>query len=503
MKRLFQVTLLFTFLLLLPGLPTALAQSLSDGPRIAGPTGFQAVLIAESTLELSWDETLPSGSEVTLFKVYDRGSQIAQVQENRLELTGISRDVMYDFSVTAVTTDGVETRRSERVYIDLPPLSGVADGGNAAFPPLENLQAEIIDSSSARLSWAPARSFWAPAEPAPHSFEYWIWIDQTLVGTTTETSWTHDGFSVDAVTQVAVTVRLSDRISSRQMNFVAVDLRQPAGTVIAGAPGFTSVKNLRSTVYSPSAAELFWEETQSPGTFHIFVDGRLVARTRGRSHFLDDLPPGSRVRLSVADAFPYEDNGSDGLLTDAWIQTPTGEPEINNNPIAVTGLRAEVYSSTATELFWDRSATVFARYKVYLDGTLAADTDGTSWFGDRFSPGAETRATVTAYGPNALETAPSEIRFYNPDLLGNSVCEVRHLRAVIYSTTAAELFWDRDPSGPGYELFMDGTQAGTTRGTSWFLSDLAPGSAHEVRISVLDAACDRVSASVEFELPAL
>jgi len=108
-------------------------------PTLAAPIDFRAVLIDESTVEISWNDTLLDGSDPAYFIVREGASTLANSADNRWRFEGIDRDRSYDFSVSAVLPDGEESRRSERIYFDLLQLQAdQPDGWNAMLPPLEN-----------------------------------------------------------------------------------------------------------------------------------------------------------------------------------------------------------------------------------------------------------------------------------------------------------------------------------------------------------------------------
>jgi len=480
-----------------------------DLPKIAGPVGFNVILIDESTVEFSWNPDLLSGSAVSYFKIWDADALLGTTSESSWTLSGINRDISYDFSVSAVTTSEEETRRSDRVYYDLPQLSQDApDGFNANLPPLENLQAEIIDNDSVKLSWKAVAEHASWADPS--DIRYSISIGGSRIALVDSTTYTLSGLAGQGLVWIAVSAELTGQLASRQPNLVLVDTNSPAGTVSMGYPGFNDLYDLRTEVYSRTAAELFWKHYGSPSASHVFVDGRLVARLlEGRSLFLDNLTPGHRTLVSVAEGWPYEEANSarllshDGPMMHAWIETPPDGQVNLGNPGPVTGLRVDVYSASSAEIFWDRSDAVLARYRIYLNGEFLTETDGVSWNLRNLPADVETLVAVAAVGPDGIETDLSEIRFSTTD--GNDSqptnCEVDGLRASVYSKTAAEIFWNRDSAGTRYELRLNGELLTTTDAISWYSNSYAPGSLHEFSVKKAGVDCDLADSSVEFELP--
>jgi sugar lactone lactonase YvrE len=172
-------------------------------------------------------------------------------------------------------------------------------------------------------------------------------------------------------------------------------------------------------------------------------------------------------------------------------------------PSAVSGLRADVYSSTASEVFWDRADAAYTRYRVYVNGRLKNEIEGTSWFSNSFAGGKNTEVTVTAVGQDGIESEPASISFYNPAIAGSAVtasCLVDNLKVVIYSTTAMEIFWDREPGSPTYAVFLDGDLLVFTTGVSWYIGNFEPGSQHEMRVAPADPGCNANGQIVNFSL---
>jgi|GEM_PF-1373239 len=474
-------------------------------PTLAAPVDFRAVLIDESTVEMSWNDTLLDGSDPAYFIVREGASTLATITDNRWRFEGIDRDRSYDFSVSAVLPGGEESRRSSRIYFDLPQLQAdQPDGWNAQLPPLENLEVEILDASSVRLRWDPPAAFWSWVDPS--EYEFTIYVRQSGVANTADTSYVLEGLDPAEPVWVSVSVhaRCCDQYS-RMGNLVYVDTALPAGTVIPGYPGFSAVDTLRTAVYSGTAAEIFWRHNQFPTTTHVYLDGRLLAREPDvLSVFLDDLEPGRSILVSIGEGWTYEwgDNGHDSLLIHGWIQMQ-GEPvDDSGRPLTMSSLRAEVYSPTAAELFWDRLDVVPVRYRVEIEGAEPIETSGVSLFLDGLADGTTYLAEVRALGANDAESRPETVHFMTPSAWRAATpgCAVDGLRAEMYSDTAVEIFWDRDPAGLTYALELDGNPAGITRGVSWFLDGLASGVAHRARIEIADEVCAGAGDSVEFLL---
>ena len=480
-------------------------------PDIAAPVDFSAYLIDESTVELSWNPVLLDGSAVEYFNIWNNHSVIASTTEGQWRV-GVNRDYAYDFAISAVTDLGEETRRSSRIYYDLPQLdASLPDGYNQYLPPLENLKAEVVSEDSVELTWDAAPAYWSWADPSEYT--YAVIVNGSYIDVVDEPRYTFTGLADRGEVWIGVESKVSNILQSRQPQRVLVDTSNPVGTFSTGVTGFNSISGFHTEVYSSTAAELFWD-IDGQAVSHIYINGRLVARiNEGKSLFIENLPPGERVLVSVGEGWPYDEGQQysymlayDYPLMHAWIEMPDGFPIEHESTPAVTGLRAEVYSSSAAEVFWDRADEVLTRYRVYINDEFLIETDAVSWFFDNLPADSQTTVGIVAVEPAGPDGRRSgfliETSFRTFQEYGNPLvnCYVEGLHSTVYSSTAAEVFWDRDATGPQYELFLNGEFLIDTDATSWFFKGLEPGSVQSVSVKVVNAGCDGNEASVQFEM---
>ncbi len=150
----------------------------------------------------------------------------------------------------------------------------------------------------------------------------------------------------------------------------------------------------------------------------------------------------------------------------------------------VTGLRSDIYSSQAAEIFWDKVSGESLSYDVQRDGTLLGSTDGTSFYDASRSPGEVNDYTVTAVDESGVRSTPLTITVgaFGPDSL-----QPLRLRGDVYSDTAIELFWmrvlDRDLT---YEVMRDDGMTGTTKGDSFYDGTRIPGVVNTYSVTAID-----------------
>ena len=73
-------------------------------------------------------------------------------------------------------------------------------------------------------------------------------------------------------------------------------------------------------------------------------------------------------------------------------------------------LRAEVYSRTTAELFWDRPDVFGLSYEVRRDDALLITTDGVSFFDDTLSAGTAYTYTIVAIDRDGQRSATSTVQ---------------------------------------------------------------------------------------------
>lgn len=281
-----------------------------------------------------------------------------------------------------------------------------------------------------------------------------------------------------------------------------------AGAVGAGGGRPTPPANLTSSVYSSSAAEVFWDRNGQQGlTYEVSVDGGQVVTTDGTSAFLSGLDGarGRGVDVVAIDANGQRSGAANVTLGGGGNPNP---PSGNGDaPAAPSNLRGERYSSSAGEVFWDRVPGTRLEYEVSIESEVVTTTTGTSYFiGNR--PEIEgTRVEVVTIGPNGARSNASRIVLASgsnglpdpfPDPNTNAPPAPANARIDVYSGTAAELFFDRASSSANVvetEISRDGTVIGSTSGTSFFDPDRTPGRDYVYELVAVNGSGARSSAS--------
>ena len=270
-----------------------------------------------------------------------------------------------------------------------------------------------------------------------------------------------------------------------------------------GATPVTPPAGLRVAIYSATAAELFWERSTDDIPvvgYEISRNGSVLEVRDGLGFFDADLVPGVSYDFSIV---AIDINGrrstasSIVVSTDGAINPDDVEEPADSDPAlsAVTGLKSDRYSSTAIELFWDRSILSGISYRVSRDGIVVATTAGISYFDDSLVAGQSYRYSVAILDDAGMQSDAAEL-LIEPDADSPSqpvstptgLATPTGLDAAVYSDTAAELFWDRSAlPGIRYEVFRDGNLLANTDGTGYFEGDLSAGQRYQYEVVAIDS----------------
>jgi len=311
--------------------------------------------------------------------------------------------------------------------------------------------------------------------------------DAEALATALEEQYGHSGPLQPEVGVIAQTSGLSIIEVGPDNTLIGGADKRRDGTAIGGEPDTQPTDmppsqpgNVRAIAYNNAGVELFWERsTDDRGAvtgYEVALNGDVLGVFDALSFYDPSLEQGVPYTFSVA--------AIDNAGQRSSVATVTSDDGTNSAP---EGLRADVYSSTAAELFWQREATAPAlRYEIRQDGNVVETTDGVSYFTDNLSPGIDYSFEVIAIDQQGQRSSPASIMLRTN---GSSVslAAPAELRSTVYSSTAAELFWDRaDMPGLLYEVRRDGEVIGMTNGISFFDTTLMGDTAYVYEVIALD-----------------
>jgi hypothetical protein len=181
-----------------------------------------------------------------------------------------------------------------------------------------------------------------------------------------------------------------------------------------------AASTLASQVYSSTAIELFWDKaSDSEVSYEVRRDDQLLTVNDGRSYYDEGLSPGTRYNYNVTAL----NTAGDTLWTQGASVSTLGGSTDNTTAVMGTArieLRAETYSQSAVEIFWNTDlldASRIYNFDVYFNGQLVKTTDGRSYFQEGLTAGTDYQFSVTAVASDSSIATSDEItvRTYEVD----------------------------------------------------------------------------------------
>jgi|GEM_PF-1091261 len=236
--------------------------------------------------------------------------------------------------------------------------------------------------------------------------------------------------------------------------------------------------------YSKSVGEVLWERsTDDRGVvrgYEISRDGVVLGEFDALSYLDNSLRSGTSYLFGVT---AIDNAGQRSETATATLTTQGGVL-----PEAPADLRAIAYSRHAAELFWARSSESGLRYEVSRDGQVLATTDGISFFDNELTGSWTYRYEVVALNKTGLRSVARAVFVKTPG--DNKLPSApAGLNALVYSRSAAELFWARPETvGLSYHISRDGQPLDTTDGISYFDDSLRGGREYSYEVVAVDSA---------------
>lgn len=261
--------------------------------------------------------------------------------------------------------------------------------------------------------------------------------------------------------------------------------------VQADAPDVTG---LRADIYSDTAIELFWDRVPNQYLqYEISRDDAVLGMVDGTSYYDDSRAVNSASDYSVVAIDSTGDRSDASSITVGVFDQENLQPR---------HLRGDVYSSTAAELFWVRVPGRAISYEIMRDGELIGTTAGDSFHDPARTPGEVNTYTVTPIDEDGVRGLPASIilNAFGTESIISPV--VTGLRASVYSSTAAEIHWDRVPNRSlRYEIIRNDGMSNTTNGNSYYDNKRVPGESNTYLIITIDEEGNR-SSQVSIDVPA-
>ena len=169
---------------------------------------------------------------------------------------------------------------------------------------------------------------------------------------------------------------------------------------------------------------------------------------RGSGEWIESLPA-STTQWQAPSAGTYYVVATGEGTWETWGRSATVSVEGSSDPVAPT-VTAQVYSTSALEIFWTDGGTEGLSFEVNRDDQLQTILDGRSFFDDGLAAGTRYNYTVTAIdaaGDVVWQQGVSANTFGAAATTGDSGISndvSLNLNAKAYSQSAIELFWNDD-----------------------------------------------------------
>lgn len=275
-----------------------------------------------------------------------------------------------------------------------------------------------------------------------------------------------------------------------------------AGAATNTAP--TKPANLRHAVYTTTSAELFWDRSSDDGFvqgYEIIRNGELLGVLDALSLFQDGLDPAVTYSYEVT-AIDTDGNRS---MTSTMSVSTSGDTT-GTEPSTPQNFRHQVYSATTAELFWERSTDdgFVQGYEILRNGESLGVVDALSQFQDQLDPAVTYTFQLTAIDTDGNRSDTATVTFTTGDGGGNPPTGIApsrpgNLRHDVYSSTTAELFWDRsadDGFVQGYEILRNGESMGIIDALSLFQDGLDPAISYTFEVTAIDTDGNRSETAV-------
>ena len=268
------------------------------------------------------------------------------------------------------------------------------------------------------------------------------------------------------------------------------------------APG-----GVRATLYDGAGGELFWRRSgddRGVVGYEVTLNGASLGVRDATSLYDPSLRPGTSYTFTVSAV------DTAGQRSAPVTATLGGEGSVDTGaaPARPRGLDAAVYSDSAIELTWQRPVGPRPTWRIERDGVRVTTTIGPSFFLDDLVPGRDYRYEVVAVNGDGLASSPAAIVVrtgadarVTPIDAGPEVPVTADTRpeirprdpgVTVYSSTAAELFWNPQalerPVIERNEIRRDGVLIDTVEGgflRSYFDDTREPGRAHTYTITAI------------------
>lgn len=360
------------------------------------PQNLSATPASTSRIDLSWSASSDPETGVASYRVFRDGSLVGTSGGTSFEDQGLQPSTTYEYRVSAVNEDGLESDRSA------PALGTTRDATPPTTP--EDLVAEAASTQQINLAWS------AAADPESGVSAYRVYRDGAgLVGASAVTTFQDSGLEQNTVYTYRVSALNGDGLEGDRSQPASARTLEDIDPTPPSAP-----TNLNAQGASPSQINLSWSPASDPESgvslYRVYRGDLQVGSTAGVSFSDIGLQPSTSYtyRVSAVNGDGLEGDRS-GPATATTLAAPDSTP-----PTVPTNLAATPVSQTQIDLTWtaatDPESGVFS-YRVYRGGDLIGNAGGTTFSNTGLAPGSTYSFKVSAVNGEGLEGEESAPAF--------------------------------------------------------------------------------------------
>ena len=365
----------------------ASATTFPDDTPPSKPPGLTATPTSSDRIALAWSASADPESGVSGYRVHRDGSVVATVTGTSYEDSGLQPFTEYEYRVSALNGEGIESKKSNRVTVR------TLDGSPPTTP--TDVTATATSATVVSVTWS------ASTDPETGVAEYRVFRDGSLVATPQGTSYSDDG--LEAETQYEY------RVAAVNGEGLVGSLSDPAPVTTPRAIDDTpptAPAGLQARAASPRQVSLFWSASTDPESgvagYRVYRDDALVGSPEDASFEDASVEPDTEYRYHVTavNVDWFESGPSDEVTVTTPRQTD------DTPPTAPGSLAATSTSPTRVDLQWTAASDAESgidHYRVYREDVLIDVTTGLTYGDEGLSPGTTYTYQVSAVNGDGLE----------------------------------------------------------------------------------------------------
>jgi len=263
----------------------------------------------------------------------------------------------------------------------------------------------------------------------------------------------------------------------------------------------TAPAALTTTAATATSVSLSWAAaTDNVGVtvYNVYNGSTLVGTATSTSYTVGSLSCGTSYTFGVE-----AKDAAGNVSTRTTVGAPTGACSTADTsaPTAPTGLKSTGATTSSISISWTASsdAVGVAGYGVYRNGTLVTSATGTVYNFAGLACGTTYTLAVDAYdaaGNRSTKASLTGSTSACPDTTAPTAPGTPMITGS--TTTTLALMWSTslDNVGvAGYDLYLNGSKAGSTGGTTYTYTGLTCGTTYTLGVAAYDAAGNRSTAS--------